>query len=148
VSAGDWPHWLGPNRNGHLAGDRPFEDLAQRRPKVLWKIPGGVGYSSVAVAAGRAITQVRTMAGVCPLLSMRPREQALGTKVAGEYLNTYGDGPRSTPTIEGKFRLTAIGTGTVDVPRGGKKERLSGRVNLFKKYGGKNLSWDRGVAAR
>jgi len=65
-----------------------------------------------------------------------------------KYLNTYGDGPRSTPTIEGKFVYTQFGTGTVDVPRGGKRsDCLVGQP--LQEIRRKNLFvGDRGVAAR
>src|ERR1043166_8277504 len=105
--AGDWPHWLGPNRTGASPETGLLKSWPKGGPKVLWKQPGGVGYSSVVIADGRAITQVQHDGNEYVIAF----DAAKGTKlwekkVAAAYKNTYGDGPRSTPTIEGKFVYT------------------------------------------
>src|SRR6476469_5479473 len=58
--AGDWPQWLVPARNGTSPETGLLTTWPAGGPKVLWKVPGGDGYSSVAVAGGRAITVVQT----------------------------------------------------------------------------------------
>src|SRR6202453_3588713 len=59
LAAADWPCWLGPLR----VGMSPEKDLLttwpKDGPKLLWKVAGGDGYSSVAVAQGRAVTLVQ-----------------------------------------------------------------------------------------
>src|SRR6266513_2419434 len=54
--ASDWPHWLGPNNNGSSPETGLLTNWPAKGPKVLWRQPGGEGYSAVAVADGRAIT--------------------------------------------------------------------------------------------
>ena len=55
ASAEDWPHWLGPTGNNIAPAGRGFEtDLSKW--KVAWKANVGRGYSSVAVANGRAFS--------------------------------------------------------------------------------------------
>lgn len=54
--AADWPCWRGPERNG-ISGETGLNwqwDAAQ--PPVLWRASVGVGFSSFAVADGRAVT--------------------------------------------------------------------------------------------
>lgn len=58
--AGDWPQWMGANRNGVVEKSPPLLDsFAEGEPKVLWtseQIIGGWsgGWGTVAVAGGRA----------------------------------------------------------------------------------------------
>ncbi len=55
AKAEDWPHWLGPNGDNIAPAVGGFEtDLGKW--KVAWKANVGRGYSSVAVANGRAYT--------------------------------------------------------------------------------------------
>src|SRR5262249_60705780 len=55
--AADWPQWLGPNRNGS-SPEKVLTTWPKDGPKLLWKVPGGDGYSSVAVVGNRAYTPV------------------------------------------------------------------------------------------
>src|SRR5689334_2978658 len=48
--AGDWPQWLGPNRDGSSPEKvSPWKEA----PKVLWRKPVGEGNSGPVVADGR-----------------------------------------------------------------------------------------------
>ena len=51
ASAGDWPQWLGPRRDGSSP-----EKVApwKASPKVLWREPVGEGNGAPVVAGGRA----------------------------------------------------------------------------------------------
>src|SRR5262249_6051946 len=52
ASAGDWPQWLGPNRdNSTTEVISPWKEP----PRVLWRRPAGEGNSSPVVAAGRVL---------------------------------------------------------------------------------------------
>src|SRR5580765_1349766 len=105
--AGDGPHWLGPNRTGASPETGLLKSWPKNGPAVLWKQPGGGGYSSVVIAGGRAITQVQHDGNEYVLaLDAAKGTKLWETKVAPAYTNNYGDGPRSTPTIEGKFVYT------------------------------------------
>src|SRR5262249_8758958 len=103
LAAADWPHWLGPNRNGASPETGLLTNWPKAGPKVLWKHPGGDGYSTVAIAGGRAITQVQHNGSEWVLaLDAVKGTKLWETKIAEEYKNQFGDGPRATPTIEGK----------------------------------------------
>src|SRR6266850_1827584 len=57
VSAGDWPQWRGPKRDGHSADSGLLTQWPAGGPPLLWKTNGiGRGYSSVAVANGKIFT--------------------------------------------------------------------------------------------
>src|SRR5437879_1160760 len=54
VVAGDWPQWRGPNRDGVSRETGLLASWPEKGPKQLWKADAGAGYSSLAVAGGRA----------------------------------------------------------------------------------------------
>lgn len=108
-----WPQFMGPNRDGTLPGPR-LADFASRPPRRLWSQPIGTGWSGFAVRDGLALT-----------LEQRGEEEALVAYEAEtgrvRWLSAWpahytsglaGDGPRSTPTIDGAevFAIGARGT--------------------------------------
>lgn len=55
-NAADWPHWRGPDRNG-ISPETGWQDKwPADGPKIAWKANVGLGFSSFAVAGGRAFT--------------------------------------------------------------------------------------------
>src|SRR5262245_2127805 len=55
--AADWPQWRGPKRDGNSAETGLLKEWPKAGTKLLWKAKGaGRGYSSIAVAAGKAYT--------------------------------------------------------------------------------------------
>jgi hypothetical protein len=55
LSAGDWPQWRGPNRDGHPAAGSPGISSLPKEAKPVWRIPIGPGFSSPVVAQGKVI---------------------------------------------------------------------------------------------
>src|SRR5262245_24431453 len=114
VLAADWPHWLGPNSNGSSPEKGLMTKFPAKGPKVLWKVPGGEGYSSIAVAGGRAITLVqRGKEELALALDPATGKELWTAKIGPSYKNGFGNGPRSTPTIEGDFVYVTSVTGPV-----------------------------------
>ena len=140
-AAADWPHWMGPARNGTSPETGLLTAWPRGGPKVLWKYPGGDGYSSVAISQGRAITLVQHDDAEFVLALDAVRGTKLWeTKIAAAYLNQYGDGPRSTPTIDGKFVYTQSPSGPltcVDLEKGA----IVWTVDLLKEFSGKKIQW-------
>lgn len=102
----DWPHWLGPNHNGSSPETGLLTNWPANGPAVLWKGKGGEGYSCVAIADGRAITLVQRDDNELVLaLDAVSGKELWKTKIAGGFKNPFGNGPRSTPSIEGKSTL-------------------------------------------
>ena len=110
--AADWPNWLGPHRNGSSPETGLLTTWPTDGPKLLWTAKGGDGYSSIAVADGRAITLVqRDGKEVVVALDALKGTELWQTPITGAYKNMYGNGPRSTPTIEGDFVYVTSVTG-------------------------------------
>jgi outer membrane protein assembly factor BamB len=108
--AGDWPQWRGPRRDGVAHFPDLLTTWPDRGPARLWQTAGGEGYSSIAVAGGRA----------CTLLRQDSQEVVVCWRVLdGKELWRFPydapthrqyPGPRSTPTID-DGRLYAVGAG-------------------------------------
>ncbi len=141
VGAADWPNWLGPLKNGSSPETGLLTTWPKDGPKVLWKVPGGAGYSTVAVAAGRAITQVQHDGAEHVIaLDAVKGTKLWETKIAPAYKNGFGDGPRATPTIEGKSVYVYSPSGLLaclDAEKGD----LAWSVNLLKTFGGKAVTY-------
>ena len=56
VTAEDWPQWRGPNRNG-ISQEKDWSDQWPKEgPPIVWKAAVGLGFSSVVVSGGKAVT--------------------------------------------------------------------------------------------
>jgi outer membrane protein assembly factor BamB len=56
LSANDWPHWRGPDRNGISIETGWKSQWPSAGPAMAWKAQAGLGFSSVVVTEGRAFT--------------------------------------------------------------------------------------------
>lgn len=139
--AADWPNWLGPNRNGTSPETGLLTTWPSTGPKVLWKAPGGDGYSSVAVADARAITLVqRGGKEIVVALDAVKGKELWTTPLAPEFKNSYGNGPRSTPTIDGNFVFVQSVTGALACLKAD-TGTVVWQKNILKEFGGKNITW-------
>ncbi len=69
-------------------------------PPVLWRVPGGVGMSAIAVSDSRAVTMWNSERGqVIVALNVDDGSRIWETPIAPNYENGQGDGPRGTPLI-------------------------------------------------
>ena len=115
--ANEWPQFLGPQRNGLSTETGLLEQWPDGGPKVVWRVPGGVGMSGLAISRGRVLTMVQRE-GQQWLVALNniTGESIWKQEIADAYRNPMGDGPRATPTIDGdrvfvfsgEGRLTAI----------------------------------------
>lgn len=145
LGVADWPNWLGPNRNGASPETGLLTTWPKSGPKVVWKVPGGEGYSSVAIAAGRAVTQVQHDGSEFVLaLDAVKGTKLWETKVTGAYKNSYGNGPRGTPTIDGKHVYVHSPDGPLTCLKAENGE-IVWQIDLLKDFTGKKISW--GMAA-
>jgi len=141
AAAADWPQYLGPNRTGTSAETRLLTGWTGDGPKVLWKVEGGDGYSSVAVAGGKCYTLLqRSGDELVVALDAANGKEVWKHKLGPAYKNQYGDGPRSTPTVEaGKVYVQSVTGPLVCL------EADSGKVawehNLLTEFKSKNIDW-------
>ena len=116
ASAGDWPQWRGPDRDGHAASDESMRtDWADRPPELLWDCEGvGRGYAGVSVVGDRLYTTGNLDDGqylVCVSLS----DHAVAWKVrVSDSVPEHGyPGSRSTPTVDGDLAYVVSSDGRI-----------------------------------
>lgn len=138
----DWFQWRGPNRDGISAETGLLQAWPKAGPPQVWRTSGaGNGYSSFSSAGGRLFTLGARNNNEYVMAF----DRATGKK-AWEYLNgrryenDRGDGPRSTPTVDGDRLYVLGGSGDLaclDLATGNK----IWSINLIQKFGGRNPYW-------
>jgi outer membrane protein assembly factor BamB len=113
LNAGDWPGWMGPDAAGEWRGVRLPAEFGDKAVAELWSTEIGGGYAGIAVAGDQVFTLDR------PADSELERVLCLDRKTGRvlwthEYAADYGDldhgnGPRSTPLVDGD-RVYTLGT--------------------------------------
>jgi outer membrane protein assembly factor BamB len=104
VWADDWPQWRGPNRDGISKETGLMKTWPATGPKVIWRATLGSGYSSISISQGR----VFTMASIGTNEFAFAFDEATGKELwrfrtDATYQSGQGDGPRSTPTVDGNW---------------------------------------------
>lgn len=100
LSFGEWPQFLGPNRNGISSEKNLIEKFAATGPKIVWRFPAGVGKSGMAITGTSVLTTCQDESNQYALaLDLKTGKQLWKTPIAPKYENQMGDGPRGTPTI-------------------------------------------------
>lgn len=139
--AEDWPRWLGPKGDGSSPETGLITKWSDKGPKLLWKVPGGEGYSTIAVVGKQAFTIVqRDGKELVVALNATNGKELWTTPIGDAYKNQYGNGPRSTPTVEGDRVYVQSVTGTL-----ASLERDSGKIvwqkDILEEFGAKNITW-------
>jgi outer membrane protein assembly factor BamB len=141
AAAADWPQWMGPARNGSSPETGLLTDWSRQRPKVVWKTRGGDGYSSIAVVGSRAFTLVqREGQELAIALDAATGKEIWATPLGPAYQNQFGDGPRSTPALDGGLVYVQSVTGPLVCLEAG-LGKIVWQHHLLKEFGAKNLRW-------
>ena len=102
ATAGDWPQWLGPRRNGSSA-ERVESWTVD--PPVLWRVDVGSGFSSPVVAGGKTFIHARVEQlqeeVVVAFDALTGKEAWRDKYPRPAYLSAVGGGPAATPTVAG-----------------------------------------------
>jgi outer membrane protein assembly factor BamB len=105
ATTADWPQFRGPHRDGVSAETGLLGEWPSNGPKKLWSARGlGAGYGSAAIAGDHIYIQ----GGIKGQSVVHCLERAGGkilwtTPLGALGSSDRGDGPRSTPTVEGGF---------------------------------------------
>jgi outer membrane protein assembly factor BamB len=137
----DWPQWRGPNRDGISKESGLLKIWPAEGPKVLWRAPSGEGYSAISVSNGRAYTmygQGNDEVLVC--LDAVTGKELWRVKVDAKFYNDQGNGPRSTPIVDGDlvYALSANGKLWAFNDKDGKEVWSH---DLQREYGGRVPTW-------
>jgi outer membrane protein assembly factor BamB len=151
--AGDWPQYRGPQHDGSTS-----ERIARWTgdgPRQLWKVPTTDGFSSFSIKGGKAFTLVkRDVEGVaqevCVAVDADQGKELWATPLGiakyegggddGTSDNRGGDGPRSTPTLDGDKVYVLSANLIVSCLQADTGNVLWSR-DLVKDHGAKNITW-------
>jgi len=137
-----WPQWRGPNRDGISAETGLSKQWPAAGPKRVWRTDGlGTGYGSLSMDANRIYVQ----GGLKGRSSVHALDRASGkllwtVPLGQQGNNDRGDGPRSTPTIDGNrlFVLTEAGELACLNSADGKTVWSK---DILREFGGSNPYW-------
>jgi outer membrane protein assembly factor BamB len=143
VKTFDWPQWRGPARNEISQEPGLFKSWPAEGPKLLWKSPNrGGGYSTPSVARGRILGMgYRGNDEFVWALDADTGEEIWATPIAVANRGVgYGEGSRSTPTVDGD-RLYVVGVSghltCLDFATGQKRWQR----NMVSEFGGGVPPW-------
>jgi outer membrane protein assembly factor BamB len=142
--AADWPQFRGPDRTGVSKETGLLKTWPKNGPPLAWKYDKlGVGYSGPAIVGDR----VYILGGLNEteyVIALDVKggkvSEAWKTKVGPLFsYQNWGDGPRSTPTVDGKLLFALGGHGTLVCVETDKGKELW-RKDLAKDLGGEMMS--------
>jgi outer membrane protein assembly factor BamB len=159
ASATDWPQFRGPSFNSS-SPDQIATKWPASGPKELWRAEMAGGFGSVTVSGGKAFTlTLRQLDGVnfeiCHAFDAAKgnelwtaqltvasyvEKNPTGQANSGASGNTGGDGPRSTPAIDGDRVYVLTGSLVLyclDASNG----KTIWRKDLVREHKGKNIGW-------
>jgi outer membrane protein assembly factor BamB len=152
--ASDWPFIRGPLGDGS-SPEKISKRWPDSGPKAIWRVPSERGFSSFAVSGGQAFTiEQRDVEGVSQEVVVARHAdtgkevwlKALGAAKfdgggdAGTGDNKGGDGPRSSPTVDGGRVYVTTGKLALVCLAAQSGEELW-RHDLLKEFAGRNIQW-------
>ncbi len=138
----DWPQFRGPARDGRSAETGLLHQWPAEGPPLLWEIKdAGLGFSCGAIVADRLITMgMRDGAEYVLCYSNQDGKLLWSVKNGPEYKNSFGDGPRATPTIDGN-RVYALGANGDLCCLNLSDGKQIWRMNILNEFDGNNITW-------
>ena len=142
AGAADWPQWRGPERTGVSKETGLLKSWPKEGPKLLWTYKNlGIGFSGPAIVGDRLYTMgARNEVTYVIALDIKNGSEIWSHKVGPIFTqDAYGDGPRSTPTIDGEYLYALDGNGELVCLETAKGKEIW-RKNLIKDLGGELMT--------
>jgi len=154
ATAADWPQYRGPNASG-VTTEKIQTSWPSSGPRQIWKTPLSDGFSTFAVAGGKAYTLVsRNLENVnnevCVALDAETGKELWAAPLGfakydgggdtGAPGNDGGDGPRSTPATDGS-RVYALNAALVLFCFDAQDGKVVWKKDLVKEHGARNIRW-------
>lgn len=112
---GDWPQFLGPNRNGATTDETLRTNWKTQPPKKQWDQKVGSGFSGP-VVSGKTVFLYHRLGNQCALdsINLETGERIWRYQHPTQYRDDFGfdNGPRAIPSVDGNsiFLMSADGT--------------------------------------
>jgi outer membrane protein assembly factor BamB len=138
----EWDQWRGPNRDGKSPETGLLKSWPPDGPSLAWHTSeAGIGYSSFSSVNGRLYTQGdRGQTGFVIALDAASGKTLWTAPNGPSYSNSYGDGQRGTPTVDGDRLYALSATGDLAC-----LETVTGRViwrkDIVREYRGSIPQW-------
>lgn len=141
ASAGDWPRWRGSDFSDISTETGLLKKWPDNGPKKLWSTEdAGLGYSGYSVAKGVLYTMgLKEDMELLLAFDAETGKPKWSTLVGPILKNKWGDGPRSTPTVDGDRVYAMSGQGYLICVNAG--DGTSVWSAEMKTFGGKIPGW-------
>lgn len=146
LTAADWPQYRGATIDGS-SPEKILTTWPAEGPRVVWKATLGPSFGSFAVSDGKALCFIQRS------VEQTNREVAIALDIASgkeiwavalgkaTYDKQGGDGPRSTPTVDGK-RVYFLGAYQVLTCLDADTGKQIWRHDIVAEFGGKIIKWN------
>lgn len=140
LAGDDWTQWRGKDRADISSEKGLLQEWPEGGPTRLWTSnEGGLGYAGFAIVGDRLYTMgLADNEEFALCLDANTGKQIWRTKIGDRFENGWGDGPRSTPTVDGQFIYVMPAQGALSCLS------LDGQVKWSRKmdeFGGKIPFW-------
>jgi len=143
AGTGEWPQWRGPERTGRSSETGLLKAWPEGGPRKIWSVGGlGEGYSGISVKDGRIYTMGTSGGGEAVFALNFSDGKKLWTQKSSDRVFTEkrGNGPRCTPTTDGKYLYTEDALGNVTCWEAADGKRVW-QVSLTQDLGGRVPNW-------
>ena len=97
----EWPQWRGPNRDGISMDSGLLKSWPPSGPQVLWRKVIGEGFSSISIREGRTYTMFSEGGDeFAASYDAESGEEIWRVRVDAKFVNSWGNGPRATPSVD------------------------------------------------
>jgi len=141
-ASAEWPQWRGPNRDDVSTETGLLKSWPAAGPRRVWLFEKcGLGYSGPAIVKNHLYTLGARGETEYLLAIDIERGQELWAAPVGEKLgNNWGDGPRSTPIVDGDYVYALGGKGNLACVQAARGELLW-NTSMEDDLGGKVPTW-------
>ena len=142
VADSDWSQWRGPDRSGRSIETGLLGEWSADGPPRVWSVSNvGVGIGSVAVRGDRLFVQgIQDAQSAVSALSRSDGTRLWMRSLGPAGQNSYGSGPRGTPTVDGDQLYVLTENGELACLRVGDGSVVWQR-NILADFGGRNPEW-------
>jgi outer membrane protein assembly factor BamB len=142
ATAGDWPQWQGPDRNGLSTETGLLQKWPTSGPPLVWSVSTlGGGYGSIAVKGDRIFVQgAKNKESVIYTLSRADGKGIWSKAIGPAGTNDRGPGPRGTPTVDGDRVYVLTERGDLACLKAQDGTAVWQR-NILSDFGGRQIPW-------
>lgn len=145
-SSNDWNQFRGAARNGVATEEININQFPADGPNLLWKKKLGDGFSEITVVGDRLYTMISerkdSISGseFIAAFDAKTGNEIWRSKVDSLFFNEFGDGPRSTPSID-KDRIYSLSSHGKLTSCNRKDGKIDWQIDFMKDFGSKIPRW-------